>query len=228
MLQGLSLLLPELSKFPLDNGAPLDAGNHDLEAVKVIQPSSPGAHSKLAAPSAVLPLVVNITVLHGLLELLLLGHPGDLDGDVGEGETLEVDLSPHHVGGVYQRPVLVHHVHDDHQLPVLRAIVDQGNAPDLNKASEHHGCCWKSKQTDKALWLWRSCGGSSLRKSLPYALPLSLGPLLQTLIPDPAYPGPQIPQNRMYVYIPEYILYVYNTVQQEPRRKGLHLIRLMG
>lgn len=154
----LSLLLPELSKFPLDDGAPLDAGNHDLEAVKVVQPSSPGAHSKLAAPRAVLPLVVNITGLHGFLEFLLLGHPGDVDGDVGEGETLEVDLSPHHVGGVYQRPVLVHHVHDDHQLPVLRAIVDQGNAPDLNKASEHHGCCWKSKQTDKALAmaeLWR-------------------------------------------------------------------------
>jgi hypothetical protein len=35
-------------------------------------------------------------------------------------------------GGVFSYPVLVDHIHDGDQLPVLRPVVDEGNAPDLD------------------------------------------------------------------------------------------------
>lgn len=140
----LSLLPPELSELPADNRTPLHTRHHNLEAVEVVQTGPLSAHSKLAAPGAALPLAVYLVLLDSLLECLLVRHPGDLDANIGEGKTLEDDLRATHVGRVDERPVLVDHVDDDDELAIVRPIVDESDAPDLDEPAEYHGCrcCW--------------------------------------------------------------------------------------
>lgn len=149
---GLSLFPPQLSELPTDNRTPLDARHHDLEAIEVGHRSTAGAHSQLAAPGAVGPFVVHLGILVGLLEHLLQGRAGELgDGDVGERQTLKINLRADHVGGVDERPVLVDDVHNDYQLPVVGPVVDEGHPPDLHKPAEHHDAGWARGVTDVAL-----------------------------------------------------------------------------
>lgn len=137
----LSLSPPQLSKLPADNGTLLDSRHHDLETVEIGQTSPLGTNSELLAPGAVGPLLLHLGILVGLLKHLLRGSTGELgDGDISEREALKVNLCADHVGGINESPVLVNHIHNDDQLPMLRAVVDEGHSPDLHKPAKHHGC----------------------------------------------------------------------------------------
>lgn len=135
----LGLLPPQLSELSTNNGTPLDTRHHNLEAVEVVERGPLLTHGELLTPGAVLPLAVHLALLNCLFESLLVRHPGDLDDNIGKRQALEVDLGADHVRGVDKGPVLVNHVDDDDELAMLGAIVDQGDAPDLDEPAEDHG-----------------------------------------------------------------------------------------
>ena len=92
----------------LDDGTLLLTRHHELETVKVCQGSLLGLGGQLLAPCRLCPSVCDLVDFQSLLQGLGAGVTGDLDGEVGEGDTLEGDdLAEDAAVGAFDEDLLV-------------------------------------------------------------------------------------------------------------------------
>mmetsp|Transcript_17453 Transcript_17453/g.40866 ORF Transcript_17453/g.40866 Transcript_17453/m.40866 type:complete len:212 (+) Transcript_17453:511-1146(+) len=128
----------------LDQLGALLAQEHGLEAVEVRVVGALLLGGLLLGPGGGGPLLQNTSLGPGLGEGLLARVTADLDDEVGQGQALEGDdlaRDSSELGRpINKSAALVDNVDDGAELALVGAIVDKGDAADLNKALETHGC----------------------------------------------------------------------------------------
>nr|GMD83317.1 root abundant protein [Ipomoea batatas] len=102
------------------------------ESTNPTERSPPLLHNQLPAPGAVLPLVLDISSLHGSNQSLLLWDPFYVNCYICECKPLEVHLAPHHVRGINKCPILINNIDDDDELSIVLSVVDESDPSNFN------------------------------------------------------------------------------------------------
>jgi hypothetical protein len=98
------------------------AGNHDLEALEVVEVVTGRFSLHLLADVVVLPLGADIVILEGLEDGLGAGSTEEGDMDVGEGQSLDRVHDSGEVFSINQDTVLVTDVNNNADLAIIFTV----------------------------------------------------------------------------------------------------------